>query len=245
MILYGQNDAVPGVTANNSEGNQKVSFPYFAQQTAGARIDGANAAPPHWYQSPEWWLFIIAIPTLIVVGCQAFETRRAVEASRKNAEVLISSERAWVLVDIGKLPDLPDANRVEFLFLYPLIENRGKTVARLSRIRGIVKLVPEGENLPTAPEYPLGQGFDHEVDLILPPHVPIRPKLIISGQEFLDVQAHKKILYVHGSIEYRDIGGRERVSNYCYAYVIRRGFSPDVTGFYPVLNASAAYTECT
>jgi hypothetical protein len=39
-----------------------------------------------------------------------------------------------------------------------------------------VKLIPEGEKLPVVPEYTLGQGFDEQIDIVLPPEVPMQPR---------------------------------------------------------------------
>jgi hypothetical protein len=160
---------------------------------------------------------------------------------------LINSERAWVLVDIGKLPPFdPDPNLVQFLWIFPTIKNYGKTVARIKRVAGIVKLIPEGKKLPIVPEYILGQGFDQQIDTVLAPEVAMQPRLGISGDEMIKVRQGKLSLFVHGFIEYLDgVSAQQRRSAYCFGYVIQGGFSPAETGFYPYLDAPSAYTECT
>ena len=165
----------------------------------------------------------------------------------RQTEALINSERAWILVDIGKLPPFnADRNEVQVLWIFPTIKNYGKTVARITRIVGIVKLVPEGQDLPVVPEYILGQGFDERIDTVLPPEVPIQPRLGVSGDEFISVREGKSSLFIHGFIEYFDgISEKKRRSAYCFGYVIQSGFSPATTGFYPYLRASREYTECT
>lgn len=59
-------------------------FPYIGEQTSAPQTASAKAEPQHWYTSAEWWLFILSIPTLIVLGWQAKETRRAAEAARDS-----------------------------------------------------------------------------------------------------------------------------------------------------------------
>lgn len=199
------------------------------------------------------WTFRLTILTtlftgaLILVGIGGvLAALRTLVAIENQVAVLISSERAWVLVEIGELPPFkPDPNALEILWIHPTIKNFGKTPARITRVRGIVKLIPEGGQLPAVPEYVLGQGFDEQVDLVMPPNSPMQPRLAVTGQEFIEVQEQKKVLYVHGSVDYRDLGGKERSSAYCYAYVIQGGYSPAKSGFYPTLNAPAAYTTCT
>jgi hypothetical protein len=133
---------------------------------------------------------------------QALATETAANAANKNTKALINSERAWMLVDIGKLPPFdPDPNQLQFLWIFPTIKNCGKTVARIKRIRGFVKLIPEGQDLPIVPEYILGQGFDEQVDIVLPPDVPVQARLGVSGDEFTKVREGKFSLFVHGFIE--------------------------------------------
>ncbi|GAC1702247.1 MAG: hypothetical protein NVS9B4_07180 [Candidatus Acidiferrum sp.] len=197
---------------------------------------------------------VVAICTLKVIAKQTKATVIAAQASRKSAnaaklssDALINSERAWILVDIGTLPPFdPSPNEVQILWVFPTVKNYGKTIARITRIAGIVKLIPEGQDLPVVPEYTLGQGFDEQVDTVLPPQVPLQPRLAISGQEFISVREGKFSLFIHGFIEYFDgISEKKRRSAYCFGYVIRGGFSPAETGFYPYLRASREYTECT
>jgi hypothetical protein len=198
------------------------------------------------------WLtnLAIAISSIILARyavVQAKASQRAADATKTSADALINSERAWIIVDIGKLPPFdPDPNQVQILWILPTIKNYGKTVARITRVAGILKLIPEGEKLPATPEYILGQGFDDSIDIVLPPEVPIQPRLALNGDEFIKVRQGKFSLFVHGFIEYFDgISEKRRRSAYCFGYVIQAGYSPAETGFYPYLAAPRAYTECT
>jgi hypothetical protein len=172
--------------------------------------------------------------------------RDAADAAKASADAVLNSERAWVLVDIGKLPDFnPTPNRVEILWLFPTLKNYGKTPARIKRVAGVVKLIPPGQQLPAVPDYPKGQGFDEVVDIVLPPQFPMSARLNVSGQEFIEVRDGRQTLYVHGFVEYLDVHEIKRCSAYCLVYVIQSGYSPAESGFYPFLNGSPAYTECT
>jgi hypothetical protein len=86
------------------------------------------AEPPPWYQSPEWWLFIIGVPTLIFIGVQAFASKKAADAALLNSEALIASERPWLVV----LPEPVDPDGEELPHLYRLrATNIGNTPAQL------------------------------------------------------------------------------------------------------------------
>lgn len=192
----------------------------------------------------------IAVATIFLAVYAVLQTsvaKTAADAAQKNAQAVIDSERAWILADIGKLPDFdPKPDEVAVLWIFPTIKNYGRTPARIKRVAGIVKLVPSGQQLPSLPEYILGQGFDMQIDLVLPPNSQIQPRLTISPQELVEVRDGKVSLFVHGFIEYLDgVSTEPRKSAYCFGYVIQSGFSPAETGFYPYLSAPAAYTECT
>jgi hypothetical protein len=62
-----------------------------------------------WYAQPEWWLFILGIPTLFVIGWQSGETRKSANAAKDaakaallNAQAIINAERAILLFKIGQ-----------------------------------------------------------------------------------------------------------------------------------------------
>lgn len=169
------------------------------------------------------------------------------DAANTSAKALICSERAWLLVEIGKLqPFEHKPNQLQILWIFPTIKNYGKTPARMKRVAGIIKLIPEGKTLPPVPEYIPGQGFDEKIDLVLPPEVPINPRLGLDGDEFAKVEKGELSLFVHGFIEYFDgVSETERRTAYCFSYVIQHGYSPAETGFYPYLAAPGQYTEST
>ena len=197
-------------------------------------------------------LVVVGIFTLVAIWYQAREMKRATEVIKQQAELMksqltvtINTERAWIIVEIGELPDFqPNPNQLEYLWIRPAIRNRGNTTARIKKIRAVVRLVPDGETLPTIPEYPQGQGVDIQLDVMLPPDIPIQPiKLVVTGQEFIQVKEGKLFLYVHGFIDYMDLGEIERHTAFCYFYAIQRGFSPDATRFYLEMTAPAAYNQ--
>jgi hypothetical protein len=69
----------------------------FASESDNAANQTTNKTPqnpPCWYTAfkrPEWALVIVGIATFLVIGWQAWETRRAVEVSQKSA---LATERS-------------------------------------------------------------------------------------------------------------------------------------------------------
>jgi hypothetical protein len=78
----------------------------------------------HWYTNPEWWLFILGVPTFVCLIWQSILMRRSADAALLNAQALIKSERPWLLVDIEISREDPD----KFL-IYGI--NKGNTPAEL------------------------------------------------------------------------------------------------------------------
>jgi hypothetical protein len=179
---------------------------------------------------------------------QTVAMRIAADASQKSAEALINSERAWILVDIPSFetPNF-DPERLQIFWIFPAIMNHGRSVARIKRVKGALALLPEGNTLPAVPEYPRGPSFDDRVDILLPPKTaPLQPHLPITAKEWQDVQDSKISLFVYGLVEYFDgVSKTQRLTSYCLSFVIKAGYSPAETGFYPYLKAPKAYTECT
>jgi hypothetical protein len=88
--LPGQDNKSSALTEHkeNDGRSQWVFFQYVGDQTPAPKTASADTQPPHWYTLPEWWLFILGVPTLFVFGWQAFETRRAAEATRDSVDLM-------------------------------------------------------------------------------------------------------------------------------------------------------------
>lgn len=225
-----------------------LSHPQTEQESAETQKEKSLAALINWLTLSFTGAAAVFTGLLVIVGgfgvWAALRTLRAIE---NQVDVMIVSERAWVLVEIGELPPFqPDPNQVQFLYIAPAIKSFGKTPARVKRIVGRIQLMPEGEKLPPEPAYPSGQSSDLRIDAVLPPEVHIQPmRFPVSGQEFIQVQKGDLTLYAHGYIDYADVSGKLRHSGFCYVYCVQSGFSPYPTGFYADFSAPPAYTKCT
>src|SRR5882724_6063802 len=75
-------------------------------------------------------LITTARDQVAALSIAAEATKQSAEAAALNAEALINSERAWILVEIGEIPNFqPNPNKLEILWIRPMVRNYGKTVA--------------------------------------------------------------------------------------------------------------------
>jgi hypothetical protein len=189
------------------------------------------------------WGILVASRTLRVLAEQNKETARAARASETQATALTNSERAWLVVEIGPLPEIvPNPNQVEILWLEPHIKNYGKTTATVERISIRQHQIPIKDTLPPEPEY----LEETAVNFVLPPQVWARPwQLGIPTSDFYAIKQQTTSLYFYGFVDYRDLGKERRQTRFCFRYVVQSGFSPEATSFYPAMNMPEPYTRCT
>ncbi len=90
ISLSGQDNKSSPLTERQEDDSrtQRLTFPFLGEQAPAPKTTSSDAESPNWYASPEWWLFIIGVPTLLVFGWQAFETRRAAEATRDSVDLM-------------------------------------------------------------------------------------------------------------------------------------------------------------
>jgi len=91
-----QKGAQPNKQSPYSEAQKPVTVTFVNNPTSDNHAQGAQKNSPDWYTSPEWWLCILGIPTLIFLGWQA-------RAAKLGAEAIMLSERAWLLLHGEKI----------------------------------------------------------------------------------------------------------------------------------------------
>lgn len=176
-----------------------------------------------WYLNPEWWLFIIGIPTLLFVAYQTLATAKSARAALLNAQAVITAERAWIMADLSWYGDSlrifegtgtfwggPMVETTDIQNIKLTCKNQGKTPAWVDRVHGQVDIVDSGSVMIDpilrkghhGPMGPLGAGEEQSRSLELRCEGHRRPG------EFLSV-------YV--VIEYRDIFGKKRETHLGYS----------------------------
>ena len=66
-----QKDQRADLPKNNSNVQTAPAVSFVNNETSCPNTASSGTQPPHWYASPEWWLFILGVPTLIFVGYQS------------------------------------------------------------------------------------------------------------------------------------------------------------------------------
>jgi len=183
--------------------------------------DTSKNQTPHWYASPEWWLVIVAIPTLVLIWYQARETARAARAAQMSAEVadkstdvaqksLVLLNRAYLAVIEWSIPG-PIHEQNEELEIRFCIINPSATAAR---IEGINILKPEEQWLPMGRMLTPGE----------------KAPFAIKAK---NVRSEEKVL-VAGRILYTDIFHKLRTRKFAQLCWCRPGYpvfaAPDIVG---------------
>lgn len=103
---------------------------------------------------------------------QAEISRQQAEAAKESADALLDSERAWIFVRIGELPDLEaDAspNKPEMQWVLPIIQNYGRTPGRVTRIWAAFRQLAT-TTIPAEPLYE-NPSASNNTNLVLPPGI--------------------------------------------------------------------------
>jgi hypothetical protein len=205
----------------SQSGNQKAPAPLPRSDT--------NAASSQWWKSPEWWLFILGIPSLVALLWQAQQTKLAAiatkiaaEAALKNAQAVIDAERPWMMIETNyqRVLDYP-------MYTFRFV-NRGRSPAEIVNTYSEFRTVPvlEADDLPSQPNYGKFAAPEWEV---------VHHHWYIPGEGFeiysfdcrvigeMDpdrwkaIQGLKIRLYFIGVVRYRDTLSAEiHESRFCY-----------------------------
>jgi len=172
----------------------------------------------------EWWLFLATVATLLVIGYQTMQTKRAADAANKsaaaallNAQAVINAERAWISVtphegspkfypirDKGApVPDdLVDVLPIAHLFAGKLV-NVGQTPAKIegARIR-YIRTPMHPSRLEADPDYgDIAENglfvFPDEVNTI---SAELSPVATLTQTQIEAVQNGDEFLYAFGIV---------------------------------------------
>jgi hypothetical protein len=202
-------------------------------QNTPAHTQKADDDPPHWYTSlkrPEWWLVVVAFLTCFFIAWQSWEIRKSakaalasVEAARVNSEVIMNSERSWVLGEVEEL-SIKDvlvykAGGSEIVPVFCTLKNYGVRLVWIAAASFELRVVDSIASLPPEPEYGAYKPLGSEIPLLPESSGKyIRYPVTISVDEFGSVMAGRRQLYVWGFVRYRDIFGASRESRFCFHY---------------------------
>jgi hypothetical protein len=202
-------------------------------------------------------LAVAGIAGIIVAVCTLRDVEKQTKATQRSVDVLINSERAWVLVrpiHAELKPVTNDSVMPYNQFRFTMI-NRGKTVARLIKYQADGYLarrdsvwddMPSYEGTPSANFGSMAIGI-HTLGVFAPDEpndmaIAINERL--TFQRLAEIAQGNLILRVLGRIEYFDFAEKPRVIQFCYQYV---AYGRDFDGnlVYWVLAGPEAYNTST
>lgn len=202
---------------------------YYVEHANGAREE----KPFSWHetlQRPEWWLAILAIPTLLVVGWQAWETRRSANTSNK---AMISQFRPRIAI---RAIDLDPSS-------YMYFDRRGdgiwKIAIKVANTGGTKTVITEGigyfqtykENYPINEltpwwilEDPISIEAGERIEIIyLLDAKRIREYMEAAESEtILKDREPERYPIFRGTIKYRDEIGITRQTGFCRQWNFKR-----------------------
>jgi hypothetical protein len=228
------------LTQSNSNNEPSPSVSFVNNETAYPNKEPTQTESPHWYASPEWWLFILGIPSLFVVGKQAVLLSEHAEhlkelagaaadnakAAKLSAQAVVNAERAWLVIGFVKTNNTDTGALSEFGFT---CRNPGKTPATVKRIDMGYRVVKDPLDLPIPMK---------EEDLI-PVKLPDRNFIVSTDGFTLDAKVNpEEILFdkkgtggfivdiefavFYGRIVYQDVfdSKEPRETRWCFSYDI-------------------------
>lgn len=190
--------------------------------------DQSKGNPPQWHKLVAWpegitaWLLLITLGAII---WQAWETRKAARAALLNAQAVINTERAWLVVNIKKdnpIP-FPAENFINVL------NNLGHTpaIVRSIHIQWEFSSFPDG--LPVPPVYKAMVNIPEHMFVVGPDDlrigIPMDPQKI-TFRESKRERDEPEFLVWYGRIVYEDVFGANGAATpklhetrWCYAWI--------------------------
>jgi len=172
--------------------------PVVNNKTATPENQSARPESPHWYQRPEWWLCIFAVPSLGLIWWQAKATANAAKAALLNAQAVINAERPWIIVEFEDITGVPSTIHTTLLKGV----NKGRTPAKMIEGHSTHEIGPVGFRPPddyTAPFVAPNQNLTVQGDWF--PIWPLSPEALITPAERYG-GVNPTFLYVYGRILY-------------------------------------------
>lgn len=180
----------------------------------------------HWWARPEWWLVAIAGLTGCVIGWQSWETRKAAEGAKENAEVagaqiklMKQKERAQLRIELHDLKLIENATKDGLNVGFKVV-NDGPTRAYILE-QNIAAWIPEERKekrkywrfmglpvkLPSDSEsvtlWTILQGNE------------LPPAIDDDQAKILDVLENRRFVVAEGSIRYKDVFGDLWLLSFC------------------------------
>lgn len=203
--------------------------------------------PNWWVAAFTLLLAVIAIGQVILFGIQLWIMRsslkdsktaavaagKAADAAQRSADIATNTERAWLTAEVtfaSNLPDIAKQGGPERSAMIVEFENAGRSPAEIVRTQVVSFVYPANWDLPETPTYgDLEEMFEvhampgeiipaGEKRMILSP---IQQIALMSPEEKTEVMNGTKKLYCYGRIEYKDLSGTQRTTQFGFFFYVR------------------------
>jgi hypothetical protein len=157
----------------------------------------------------------------------------AAEAAKQSADTATNSERAWLTAGVtfaSNLPDIAKQGGPKRSVMIVEIENAGRSPAEIIRTQIVSFVYPADSPLPEVPTY----GDSEEMFEVhaMPGEIitagekrtmlsPISQIVLMSPEEKAEVMNGTKQIYCYGRIEYKDISGTQRTTQFGFSFYVR------------------------
>jgi hypothetical protein len=203
------------------------------------------------------WQAVALYRTLTAINRQVIANEKSANAAKLNAEALVNSMRAWIVVDkISPPPEMlmpqPSPAQLMVMTFVFRFRNCGKTIARVKEGRIRFHTVETSKGLPPIPEYGLKSNLPE-----IPGGMVIVPDETFQGRAFLEgnmlseeqiaaIKQHTLSLYVYGFFAYQDFQGNDHELRFCYVYRFPTGLIlVDIDKDEFILGGPKPYNEST
>ncbi len=233
----------PNQTAHEDQahGDSKGKSEPACQHDCGTakNANDSKSDPPKWYTAfkrPDGWLVVLGFATLVVVGYQTIQTRKAADAAASSAEAallnaraVINAERAWLTVSVRESPRHDKG-------FYILVRNRGHTPARVISIdSNLITFVTDPNRLVIPPDYECRVSLPDSPFVVngfslrngCYPEELFKQRRASRNWEYIE-----EALMIYGRIIYVDVfpGVGDGPHETCWCYVYDSGFKKFRTG---------------
>jgi hypothetical protein len=158
---------------------------------------------------------------------------KAAEAAMKSADIAANAERAWITTDVRFSSDWPDISKEggpTRSVMIVLLKNAGRSPAEITRVRILSFAYPSDYSFPEKPIYG-GSDDIFEVhaapgEIVSPSEdrtilSPIQQIDLLTAEGKTEIMTGIKRLYCYGKIEYKDLSGAERVTQFGFQFYVR------------------------
>jgi hypothetical protein len=183
---------------------------------------------------------LASIAGLLTLGTLKEQSRVGLltaEAAKQSADIATNSERAWLITEVtfsSNLPDFSKQGGPERSVMIVQFKNAGRSPAEITRTQVVSIVRPAEWQLPETPTY--GKLEDMYEVHAMPGEIipageermimsPVQQIKLMSPEQKAEIMNRKMKLYCYGRVEYKDLSGTQRTTQFGYCFYVRENAS--------------------